>query len=118
METDKETAEMAKIDHKQIILKRSLRAHLLEEVDTEKVMTHLARSKAMTKMDREMIKEIHTRKGKTEMLLRIIAHKEEVYEEFVKALEDDKCFVAFYILKEGRLVHTFITENLHRTQYY
>ena len=109
---------MANIDHKQIILKKSLRAHLLDVVDTKKVVTHMEQYKALTVKDVEELSKVQTRKGRTDKLLWIIAQKEpEVYEEFLKALEKDRCFVAFYLLKEGRLAHTFITKNFHRTQY-
>lgn len=91
---------MSDVNHKHIM--RKFYDQLLEEVDPDRVGTHLAQSKTITEAE---LRALSIQKGRTQTLLRMIADKgPEAYEEFVKALEKCKCFVVYYLLKEGKSV--------------
>lgn len=88
------------VNHKHIM--RKFYDQLLEEVDPDRIGTHLAQSKTITEAE---LRALSIQKGRTQTLLRMIADKgPEAYEEFVKALEKRKCFVVYYLLKEGKSV--------------
>ncbi len=99
--TDKETAEMANLKYKNILFE--FQEMLLENLDPEEVSHQLTEAGVLTPDDKDKIEEKQTRKDKIEKLLMILATKgPAAYEEFVKALEKDHCYLACQLLKEGR----------------
>ena len=75
----------------------------MEKLDPEEVSAQLMKAGVLTSQDKDKIDEKHTRKDKSEQLLLILATKGPwAYEEFVKALEKDHCFLACQLLKEGK----------------
>lgn len=103
---------MSDVNHKHILKK--FYDQLLEDVDPDKVGIHLAQSKTITEME---LRALIINEGRMQTLLRMIANKgQEAYEEFLKALEKEKCFVAYHLLKEdtSRTIdhrQTLVTED-------
>lgn len=91
---------MENIKYKNILLK--FHVLLLEKLDPNEVSLHLLTAGVLTSHDKEKIAEKLSQKEKSEELLMILATKGlRAYEEFVKALEKDQCFLACQLLKEG-----------------
>jgi len=98
--TDEENVAMENIRYKNILLK--FYALLLERLDPNKISLQLLTAGVLTSVDKEKIEEKHSQKEKNEELLMMLATKgPKAYEEFVKALEKDDCFLACQLLKEG-----------------
>ena len=75
---------------------------LLETLDPNEVSLQLLTAGVLTSDDKEKIEEKPSQKEKNEELLMVIATKgPRAYEELVKALEKDQCFLACQLLKEG-----------------
>lgn len=97
---DEENAAVENIKYKNILLK--FRELLLENLDPNKVLLQLLTAGVLTSDDKEKIEEKPSQRGKNEELLMMLATKgPRAYEEFVKALEKDHCFLACQLLKEG-----------------
>ena len=91
---------MENIKYKNILFK--FQELILENLDPKEVSIQLTRAGVLTSDDKDKIEEKVTQKNKSEQLLMISATKgPEAYEEFVKALENDHCFLACKLLKEG-----------------
>ena len=91
---------MENIKYKNILLK--FRELLLENLDPHKVLLQLLTAGVLTSDDKEKIGEKPSQREKNEELLMMLATKgPRAYEEFVKALEKDHCFLACQLLKEG-----------------
>lgn len=91
---------MENIKYKNILLK--FYVLLLEKLDPSEVSLQLLTAGVLTSDDKEKIEEKHSQKEKNEELLMILTTKgPRAYEEFVKALEKDHCFLACQLLKEG-----------------
>lgn len=94
---------MSDVNHKHILKK--FYDQLLEDVDPDKVGTHLAQSKTITEME---LRALIINEGRMQTLLRMIANKgQEAYEEFLKALVKEKCFVAYHLLKEEKAISDY-----------
>lgn len=97
---DEENAAVENIKYKNILLK--FRELLLGNLDPNKVLLQLLTAGVLTSDDKENIEEKPSQRGKNEELLMMLATKgPRAYEEFVKALEKDHCFLACQLLKEG-----------------
>ena len=97
---DEENAAVENIKCKNILLK--FRDLLLENLDPNKVSLQLLTAGVLTSDDKDKIEENPSQKEKNEELLMMLATKgPRAYEEFVKALEKDHCFLACQLLKEG-----------------
>lgn len=91
---------MENIKYKNILLK--FHVLLLQNLDPNDVLLQLLTAGVLTSHDQEKIEEKPSQKEKSEELLMILATKGlRAYEEFVKALEKDQCFLACQLLKEG-----------------
>lgn len=91
---------MGNIKYKNILLK--FYVLLLEKLDPKDVSLELLTAGVLTSDDIEKIEEKHSQEEKNEELLMVLATKgPRAYEEFVKALEKDHCFLACQLLKEG-----------------
>lgn len=91
---------MENIKCKNILLK--FRELLLEKLDANEVSLQLLSAGVLTSDDNEKIEEKPSQREKSEELLMTLATKgPRAYEEFVKALEKDHCFLACQLLKEG-----------------
>ena len=78
---------------------------MLKNLDPKEVSIQLAKAGVLTSDDKDKIEEKGTQRDKSEQLLMILATKgPRAYEEFVKALENDHCFLACKLLKEGRFI--------------
>jgi len=98
--TDEENVAMGNIKYKNILLK--FYVLLLEKLDPKDVSLELLTAGVLTSDDIEKIEEKHSQEEKNEELLMVLATKgPRAYEEFVKALEKDHCFLACQLLKEG-----------------
>ena len=101
--TDEESVAMENIKYKNILLK--FYVLLLEKLDPNKVLLQLLTAGVLTSDDKEKIEEKPLQREKNEELLMMLATKgPRAYEEFVKALEMDQCFLACQLLKEGRCI--------------
>ena len=91
---------MENIKYKNILLK--FYVLLLEKLDPSEVSLQLLTADVLTSDDKEKIEEKPSQKEKNEELLMILTTKgPRAYEEFMKALEKDHCFLACQLLKEG-----------------
>jgi len=99
--TDEENVAMGNIKYKNILLK--FYVLLLEKLDPKDVSLELLTAGVLTSDDIEKIEEKHSQEEKNEELLMVLATKgPRAYEEFVKALEKDHCFLACQLLKEEK----------------
>ena len=97
---DEENAAVENIKYKNILLK--FRELLLENLDPNEVSLQLLTAGVLTSDDKDKIEENPSQREKNEELLMMLATKgPRAYEEFVKALEKDHCFLACQLLKEG-----------------
>jgi len=88
------------IKYKNILLK--FYVLLLEKLDPNEVSAQLLTTGVLTPGDIEKVEEKPSQRGKSEVLLMILATKgPRAYEEFVKALENNHSFLACQLLKEG-----------------
>ena len=98
--TDEENVAMENIKYKNILLK--FREQLLQKLDPHEVLRQLLTAGVLTSNDKEKIEEKHSQREKNEELLMMLATKgPKAYEELVKVLEKDHCFLACQLLKEG-----------------
>lgn len=98
---DEESVAMENIKYKNILLK--FYVLLLEKLDSNEVSRQLLTAGVLTSDDKEKIEERPSQKEKNEELLMMLATKgARAYEEFVKALEKDQCFLACQLLKEEK----------------
>ena len=91
---------MENIKYKNILLK--FRELLLEKLDANEVSLQLLSAGVLTSDDKEKIEEKPSQREKSEELLMTLVTKgPRAYEEFVRALEKDHCFLVCQLLKEG-----------------
>ena len=91
---------MENIKYINILLK--FREQLLEKLAPHEVSIQLLTAGVLTSDDKQKIEEKHSQREKSEELLMMLATKgPRAYEEFVKTLEKDQCFLACQLLKEG-----------------
>jgi len=91
---------MENIKYINILLK--FREQLLEKLDPYEVSIQLVTAGVLTSDEKQKIEKKHSQREKSEELLMMLASKgPREYEEFVKALEKDQCFLACQLLKEG-----------------
>ena len=91
---------MENIKYKNILLK--FRELFLENLDPNEVSRQLVKAGVLTSDEKEKIEENPSQREKVEELLMMLATKgPRAYEEFVKVLEEDHCFLACQLLKEG-----------------
>ena len=91
---------MEKMKFKNILLK--FHKLLLEKLDPNEVSLQLLAAGVLTSDEKQKIDKKPSQKEKSEELLMMLVTKgPRAYEEFVKALEKDHCFLACQLLKEG-----------------
>lgn len=91
---------MENIKYKNILLK--FYVLLLERLDPNEISVQLLTAGVLTSDDKEKVGEKPSQREKSEELLMILATKgPRAYEEFVKVLEKNHCFLACQLLKEG-----------------
>jgi len=100
---------MENIKYKNILLK--FYVPLLEKLDPNEVSVQLLTAGVLTSGDKEKVEEKPSQREKSEELLMILATKgPRAYEEFVKALEKNHCFLAYQLLKEGVYMKPFLCQ--------
>jgi len=91
---------MENIKYKNILLK--FYVLLLENLDPNEVSALMLTAGVLTSGDIEKVEEKPSQREKSEELLIILSMKgPRAYQELVKALENNHCFLACQLLKEG-----------------
>jgi len=93
------------MEDKHIDILRRRHVALVRDLEPKRLFAHLIQERVMTPNDQEGINNITTRRSRSEEFLRILPTRgPTAFQQFVKALEEHKPFLACTLLRDGRYI--------------